>query len=96
MDDNLDTLAFRLKALVSPYNCFISSWVNTDCEGTHCCAECYNAEDYIEDEDDTWDLIIDESEPMAVIIAFKWLADRGYLTSEKLKRFQDGSRDIYL
>jgi len=80
--DNLDTLAFRLKLIISPYNCFINSWVTTDYGGTYGCAECYNTADYIEEEDDTWELMIAESEPMVIVMSFKWLADRGYLTPE--------------
>ncbi len=79
MDQSLDVLAFRLKSIAIHYNCYIQSWTGADCEGVHGFTECYNAADYIEEEDDTWELISSDNEPLAVVTAFKWLADRGYL-----------------
>ncbi len=78
----LDTLAFRLKILASDYNCYINSWVSSDMVGRGGVAECYNTADYIEDKEDTWELITTESEPIAIVAAFKWLADRGYFAPE--------------
>ncbi len=78
----LDSLAFRLKLIASDYHCYINSWVSVDAIGRSGAAECYNSLYYIEDEEDTWEIISSESEPIAIIAAFKWLADRGYFISE--------------
>jgi len=78
----LDTLAFRLKILASEYNCYINSWITVDSSDRSGIAECYRANNYVEEEEDTWELIAHESEPIAVVGAFKWLADRGYFKPE--------------
>ncbi len=81
-DMSLDGLAFRLKIIASSYNCFINSWVTRDWESTQGVAECYCTVDYQEENEDTWELFAKDSEPLAIIFAFKWLADRGYFVPE--------------
>ncbi len=83
-DLSVDALAFRLKLISSEYNCYINSWIGGNPLDTdRGIAECYMAGDYIEEDESTWELITAESEPIAIIASFKWLADRGYLVPEK-------------
>jgi hypothetical protein len=71
----LDTLAFRLKVVASNYNCYIHSWISGSGDAV---AEVYNATDYIEEDENTWELCSSRFEPTAICIAFKWLADKQY------------------
>jgi hypothetical protein len=84
LDLSLDELAFRLKLIADKYNCYINSWVGGNpADKNRGIAECYMAGDYVEEDEDTWELITAESEPMAIVASFKWLADRGYFVPTK-------------
>jgi hypothetical protein len=76
----LDTLAFRLKVVAGDYNCYIHSWISDSGDAV---AEVYNASDYIEEDENTWELCTSQYEPAAICIAFKWLADRQYLRRQE-------------
>jgi len=73
-DDSDEVIASKLKLIAIRFNCYINSWV-TFYEGA---AEVYEASVYDEDIDETWELISGKTEAEAVIIGFKWLADKGY------------------
>ena len=77
-DDPDEIIATKLKLIAVRFNCSIISWVNFY-EGA---AEVYEASVYDEDLDDTWELIPGKTEAQAVIIGFKWLADKGYFVKK--------------
>ena len=82
-DMSLEVLAFRLKLLAYNFNCYIQSWISGAPEDVNKgVVECYNAEDYNEENEDTWELITAPTEPEAIIVAFKWLADKQYFKGE--------------
>ncbi len=81
----LDTLAFRLKLLAINYSCYmqtettIESMETLDTIGV---VECGTTLEYNEEDEETWEKVQAWSEPIAIIVAFKWLADRGYFIPE--------------
>ena len=75
-DMPLEVLAFRLKLLAAKKDCYIGSWVYYP----DAAAKCYSYGEYFEGDEDTWVEINADSEPEAIIIAFKWLADKQYFT----------------
>jgi hypothetical protein len=72
---SLDSFAFRLKQLAINYNCYINSWLSGNGDAV---AEAYCAEDYEEEDEDTWELLSSSQEPIAICMAFKWLSDKQY------------------
>jgi len=70
--------AGKLKLIAIKYNCYMNSWVTF----YECVAQVYEASVYNEDIDDTWELISGKTEAEAIIIGFKWLADKGYFVKK--------------
>jgi len=73
-------IAEKVKIFADKHNCVIQSWVRNN----EAFAECYNAEKYDEEVNNTYGLISAPSEAEAVIIAFLWLYERDYFTNSTL------------